>query len=245
MNWKRESTRAVEQVTRPATKLKNIELIKEHEGLRLTAYLPTPNDVWTIGYGHTKTARQGMTITARQAEDLLYSDLAWVEKVIADKVKVNLTQNQYDALASLIFNIGATAFGKSTVLRKLNAGDYRGAADAFLMWNKQRNKSTGKMDVLRGETQIKSPFYDPVFKFFKLFIPETDHQQIIINREIDIPGKYHLEIRQKFHPDTFLFSPVDQFPEILAGFRHQGRKDLLHVMLHTVIDAITFSAQHR
>ena len=153
MNWHRRSTEAVEQVTRPATKLKNVDIIKEHEGLRLEAYLPTPNDVWTIGYGHTKTAKKGMKITAKQAEDLLYSDLSWVEKVIADRVKAPLTQNQYDALASLIFNIGGTAFSKSTVLRRLNSEDYRGAADAFLMWNKQRNRATGKLEPLRGLTR--------------------------------------------------------------------------------------------
>jgi lysozyme len=134
------------------TKLKNVDLIKAHEGLVLTAYLPTPNDVWTIGYGHTKTAKPGMRITQQQAEALLYSDLAWVEEVIADKVKVELTQNQYDAIGSLIFNIGGGAFAKSTVLRKLNLKDYKGAADAFLMWNKQRSKVTGKMIVLNGLT---------------------------------------------------------------------------------------------
>jgi lysozyme len=150
MNWKQESTKAVGQVVRPATKLKNVELIKEHEGLRLIAYLPTPNDVWTIGYGHTKTAKQGMKITVKQAEDLLYSDLAWVEKAIDGKVTVPLTQNQYDALACLIFNIGATAFSKSTVLKRLNGSDYKGAADAFLMWNKQKSKATGKLQVLPG-----------------------------------------------------------------------------------------------
>lgn len=153
MNFRRRSLPAVEQVAKRATKLRNIDLIKAHEGLRLNAYMPTPNDVWTIGYGHTKTAKQGMKITPAQAEDLLYSDLAWVEQVIASKVKVPLTQNQYDALASLIFNIGGTAFGRSTVLKRLNAGDYKGAADAFLMWDKQKDKATGKMKALKGLTR--------------------------------------------------------------------------------------------
>lgn len=154
MNWLFSGVKAVEEVTKPtATKLRNVELIKEHEGLRLDAYLPTPNDVWTIGYGHTKTAKKGMRITAKQAETLLYTDLAWVEKVIQDKVKVPVSQNQYDALASLIFNIGGGAFTKSTVLRRLNDRDYKGAADAFLMWNKQRNRSTGKLEPLRGLTR--------------------------------------------------------------------------------------------
>jgi lysozyme len=134
-------------------RIKSVDAIKEHEALRLTAYLPTKDDVWTIGYGHTKTAKQGMVITEDQAEALLRSDLAWVEDVIDRLVKVPLTQNQHDAVGSLIFNIGEGNFSKSTVLRKLNTGDYRGAADAFLMWNKQRDKQTGKMNVLRGLTK--------------------------------------------------------------------------------------------
>jgi lysozyme len=134
-------------------RIKNIDAIKEHEALRLTAYLPTKDDVWTIGWGHTRTARQGMVITVAQAEALLRDDLAWVEDTIDALVKVPITQNQRDALGSLIFNIGRPNFSKSTVLRKLNAGDYRGAADAFLMWNKQRDKKTGKMNVLRGLTK--------------------------------------------------------------------------------------------
>jgi GH24 family phage-related lysozyme (muramidase) len=134
----------------PPTKISNLDLIKESEGLRLTAYLPTPNDRWTIGYGHTKTAKQGMVITAAKAEELLRQDVAWVEKVILDTVKVDINQNQFDALGSLIFNIGGTAFKSSSVLRRLNSGDYQGAADAFLMWTKQKNKTTGKMDTLKG-----------------------------------------------------------------------------------------------
>lgn len=138
------------------TGVHNVNIIKAHEGLRLEAYLPTPNDVWTIGYGHTKTARKGMKITHRGAEELLKQDLAWVERTIARRVKVPLTQNQYDALASLIFNIGAGAFTRSTVLRRLNASDYEGAADAFMMWTKQRNRKTGKLEVLSGLVKRRS-----------------------------------------------------------------------------------------
>ncbi len=153
MNWKRESTKAVAEVSKAATKLKNVELIKRHEGLRLQAYLPTPNDKWTIGYGHTKTAHKGMIITEAKAEELLLKDLAWVEAAIKKHVKVPLTQNQYDAVASLVYNIGEGGFAGSTVCRKLNEKDYKGAADAFLMWNKQRNKATGQMEPLRGLTR--------------------------------------------------------------------------------------------
>lgn len=150
----KSSVKAVEKVSKPG--VKNIELIKRHEGLRLQAYLPTPNDRWTIGYGHTKTAHKGMIITNERAEELLRQDVAWVEACIAKLVKVKLTQNQYDALASLIYNIGEGNFTKSSVLRELNEGNYQAAADAFLMWNKQRSKTTGKLNVLKGLTKRRA-----------------------------------------------------------------------------------------
>lgn len=127
-------------------RIKNVEMIKKSEGLRLEAYLPTPNDVWTIGYGHTKTAKPGMRITAEGAEALLLHDLTWVEDVIDLYVEVPLTQNQYDALCSFIYNLGGTNFSKSTMLKMLNKEDYQGAADQLLRWDKQKGK------VLRGLT---------------------------------------------------------------------------------------------
>jgi lysozyme len=151
MNFREKSIGAVTSVGKPS--VKNIDLIKKHEGLRLQAYLPTKDDKWTIGYGHTKTAHAGMVITEERAEQLLRQDIAWVEDVIAKYVKVKITQNQYDALASLIFNIGEGNFAKSSVLRELNEGNYEAAADAFRMWNKQRSKTTGKLNVLKGLTK--------------------------------------------------------------------------------------------
>jgi GH24 family phage-related lysozyme (muramidase) len=128
-------------------KVHNIDIIKKHEGLRLEAYLPTPNDVWTIGYGHTHTTKQGMKITAGQAESLLRKDITWVEKAVNKLVVVPLTQNQFDALASFVFNVGEGAFSSSTLLRLLNSGDYEGAANQFLRWNKQKGR------VLNGLTK--------------------------------------------------------------------------------------------
>lgn len=124
--------------------LHNEQLIKEWEALRLEAYKPTPNDVWTIGWGHTATAKPGMTITKAQAQKLFEKDTAWAVNAVNREVNVGLNQNQFDALVSFVFNIGETAFRKSTLLRKLNAGDYEGAANEFPRWNKQAGK------VLRG-----------------------------------------------------------------------------------------------
>jgi len=119
---------------------KGITKLKSEEGERLIGYLDT-RGIPTIGVGHTGLVdgvpvAKGMGISSAKSSELLRSDLQWVEKTINDNVKVPLTQNQYDALCSLIFNIGASAFSGSTVLRKLNSKDYAGAADAFLMWKK-------------------------------------------------------------------------------------------------------------
>lgn len=131
-------------------RVKNLDIIKRHEGLRLEAYMPTPNDVPTIGYGHTKGVKMGMRITNAQAEEYLKQDIAWAQDAVNSLVKVRLTQNQFDALVSFVFNVGASAFTKSTLLRMLNGGDYQGAADQFLRWDKQGGK------VLRGLTKRRA-----------------------------------------------------------------------------------------
>lgn len=119
-------------------KTKNKEIIKEAEGLRLEAYL-CPAKVWTIGYGHTgEDVWPGLTITKGEAESLLERDLKRFEGYVSGYVQVDLTQNQFDALVSFTFNVGAEALRTSTLLKKLNANDYEGAADQFLRWNKSK-----------------------------------------------------------------------------------------------------------
>ena len=107
-----------------------LNLIKSHEGLRTTAY-KDPVGVWTIGYGHTGTAKPGQKITEAQAEQLLRQDVGWAEAAVRKNVKVPLTQGQFDALVSFTFNLGAGALSRSTLLKKLNAGDYAGAQAEF------------------------------------------------------------------------------------------------------------------
>ncbi|PDO81910.1 lysozyme [Kosakonia sacchari] len=119
---------------------KGIALIKQFEGLRLTAYQDSVG-VWTIGYGWTqpvdgKPIRARMTIKEETAERLLRTGLVGYESDVSKLVKVKLTQGQFDALVSFAYNLGARALSTSTLLKKLNAGDYRGAADEFLRWNK-------------------------------------------------------------------------------------------------------------
>lgn len=117
----------------------SLELIKRFEGLRLEAYL-CPADVWTIGYGHTKGVNQGDKITQAGADAFLAQDVLWVAAAVDKKVKVELNTNQEAALYSFIYNVGAGAFGKSTLLRKLNKADYKGAANEFKRWNKGGGK---------------------------------------------------------------------------------------------------------
>ncbi|MFZ5986922.1 MAG: lysozyme [Bacillota bacterium] len=116
---------------------KAIDLIKKYEGLKLTAY-KCPAGVLTIGYGHTKTTKPGMTINKEMAELLLKQDLKDFEKAINELVKVPLTQNQFDALTSFIFNVGVGKFKNSTLLKELNEGNYKEAANEFLKWTKAR-----------------------------------------------------------------------------------------------------------
>ena len=102
-----------------------LKLIKDFEGLVLTAY-PDPGSKnglpWTIGYGHTKGVKKGDKITATQAEAFLIEDLKQSEEVIKKYVKVELNDNQYGALVSLVHNIGEKQFSKSSVLRYINEG---------------------------------------------------------------------------------------------------------------------------
>lgn len=111
------------------------DLIKEFEGKELVSYL-CPAGVWTIGYGHTgPDVREGIYISDKRALELLEKDLDWAEDTVT-KVCPVTSDNEFAALVSLCFNIGAAGFTKSTVARLHNKGDKIGAAKAFGMWNK-------------------------------------------------------------------------------------------------------------
>jgi len=131
-------------------KVLNISIIKKFEGLRLKAYL-CPAGLWTIGYGHTKNVKKGDIITEYRADKFLLDDLMWVETTVNTLVKVLLTQNQYDALVSLVFNIGGLNFKKSTLLRELNMGNYDSASDQFLLWRKSEGKVLNGLERRRAE----------------------------------------------------------------------------------------------
>lgn len=120
-----------------------LDIIKRSESLRLRAYRDAVG-IPTIGYGHTRTARMGTSITEPEAERLLREDLEDAESAVHCFVTVPLNENQFSALVSLVFNIGAGAFKLSTLRKLLNKGRYDEAAAQFGRWNKAGKK------VLRG-----------------------------------------------------------------------------------------------
>jgi lysozyme len=144
--------------------------IARREGNVLKAYLDSVGEL-TIGVGHTSAAGspkvvKGQTITAAESDAILARDLASVEASVSSLVKVPLNQNEFDALVSLVFNIGAGGFKGSSVLRNLNAGNRAGAADAMLAWNKGIVK--GKKVALPGLTNRRQ---EERMQFLRLAAP--------------------------------------------------------------------------
>lgn len=125
-----------------------IDLIKSFEACKLLAY-PDPKTgaaPWTIGWGATgANIKQGVVWSQQQADDRLMEDIGEREAIVGAAVKVPLTQGQFDALVSIVFNVGQGSNSRdgiirlkdgrpSTLLRKLNAMDYAGASQAFDSW---------------------------------------------------------------------------------------------------------------
>lgn len=138
-----------------------LQLIKSFEGFRESA-TQLPAGRWTIGYGHVRTAREGLTISEKDAEDLLVYDLKPAEDAIASMVFAPLLQNQFDALVSLVFNITVAQFRDSDILRNLNSGDQLAAANGFDVWRRARlNGRVIVVDALvRRRAAEKSMFLD-------------------------------------------------------------------------------------
>lgn len=139
-----------------------IAVMHYFEACKLKAY-PDPGsktgEPWTIGWGHTgPEVKPGLVWTQQQADDAFVEDIRRFERDVLSLVKVPLTQGQFDALVSFAYNVGsdidadtiAEGLGDSTLLRKLNAGDYDGAALEFRKWNKNDGK------VMRGLTRRRA-----------------------------------------------------------------------------------------
>ena len=113
---------------------KGLALTKSFEGLRLEAYQDSVG-VWTVGYGHTGPGvAEGMTVTDAEAETLLLADLEDAVRCVNRKVTAAISQGQFDAMVDFCFNAGRGNFLQSTLLRKVNSGDFAGAAAQFGLW---------------------------------------------------------------------------------------------------------------
>ena len=116
-----------------------LALIKKFEGCELEAYQDAVG-VWTIGYGHIKGVKEGMTITKQQAEEMLEEELIEYENYVKEAVKYQLDQCMFDALVSWTYNLGPSYLSSSTLLKVLNAGDYDGVPEQIKRWNKAGGK---------------------------------------------------------------------------------------------------------
>lgn len=120
-----------------------------YEGYSDSAYTPVPGDVPTIGFGTTQGVKEGDTITPPEAVKRALEDVQAYEGAIKSCVNVPLFQHEYDAYASLAYNIGPTAFCNSTLVRKLNQYDYEGACKEILRWDKFRGKPLRGLTIRR------------------------------------------------------------------------------------------------
>lgn len=147
-----------------------LRLIKHFESLKLTAYQDSIG-VWTIGWGHTGlthrdgTVYEGRTITEEEAEGLLRHDVSLFEKAVNRSVRVELNPDQFSALVSFTFNLGERNLKRSTLLRKLNEGNYFGAAKEFKRWNRAGGKRLAGLVRRRlSERNLFCSFPNPIVK---------------------------------------------------------------------------------
>ena len=132
------------------TSEQGLKIIRDFEGYSDVSYL-CPANYWTWGYGSRfykgMDVTKGMKFTKNEAEAQLKLDVEKFENLIIKSVKVPLYQEHFDALVSFTYNVGGTAFRNSTLLKKLNSHDYKGASSQFLLWNKARDKNGNKIEL--------------------------------------------------------------------------------------------------
>lgn len=126
------------------------DLIKKYEGLKLTSYL-CPAGVPTIGWGHTYGVKLNRTISVEEAEVLLDHDYQEAEDDVLEVITIPLTENQLGALTSFVFNLGVGKLIGSTLRKKLNTGDYVGAAEEFDKWVFSKGKKLNGLVKRRAE----------------------------------------------------------------------------------------------
>ena len=133
-----------------------LSLIKKFEGLRLKAYYCS-GGVLTIGYGHTGGVKETDTITQEEADKLLKGDILKFEQYVEDNVMVELDQSQFDALVAWTFNLGPGNLRESTMLKKLNNGEYESVPFEMRRWNKAGGKT---LDGLIRRRQAESLLFE-------------------------------------------------------------------------------------
>ena len=136
--------------------LEGLSLIKKFEGCKLIAYKCSAG-VWTIGYGHTTGVKEGDVCTQEEAEKLLRGDIFKFEEYVQDSVKVDLDQSQFDALVAWTFNLGPGNLRSSTMLKKLNNGEYETVPFEMRRWNKAGGKT---LDGLIRRRQAESLLFE-------------------------------------------------------------------------------------
>lgn len=143
-----------------------LELIREFEGF-VPRWYRDPVGVWTIGYGHTDAAGSpkhatsaNMVLSEEEGSAILQRDLGQYEAAVTRAVKVPLNENQFGALVSFTYNLGAGNLNSSTLVKKLNAKDYKGAAAEFARWNKAGGKVLN--GLVRRRAAEKALFERPV-----------------------------------------------------------------------------------
>ena len=160
--------------------------LKQWEGLKTKAYKDS-GGVWTIGYGHTATAgepkpRAGMVITAAEAESILLKDLTQYEAAVESLVKVELNDNQFAALVSFVYNIPLVSFKKSTLLKKLNAGNYDAVPTELMKWTKAGGKKIqGLVNRRRAEGYL---WMEGAFVTSKDVVPEPKKENLLLKPEV-------------------------------------------------------------
>lgn len=159
--------------------------LKQWEGLKTKAYKDA-GGVWTIGYGHTATAgepkpRAGMVITAAEAERILLKDLTQYEAAIENNVKVELNDNQFAALVSFVYNIPLASFKKSTLLKKLNAGNYDAVPTELMKWvNVNHKKNQGLVNRRQAEGYL---WMEGAYVTSKDVVPEQKKENLFSRKE--------------------------------------------------------------
>lgn len=130
--------------------------IKGYESCRLKAYKDQAG-IWTIGWGHTGyDVYEGVRWTQMQADKQFRVDVMSATLPINNNLRVPISQQQFDALVSLAYNIGISNFLQSTLFRVLNEGNYAEAGKQFLRWNKSRNPITGELEISNGLTNRRT-----------------------------------------------------------------------------------------